>query len=332
MNQIPKGWLDFLREQYPEGSRIRLREMGNDPCPVPPGSMGTLEHIDDAGTFHVKWGDGRDLGLVLGQDSFSVLPPPTQTLKLYMPMTVSYYDEEGDPEEAITLGPREAAGYASEVIAAMREENRLAEKYADSAEEVERGLMAYYGKNDGVDQKVRAYSFDAEVRDGQLWGVAVCKVQGQLTPDELELLKEYVTGQASDGFGESAEQHGIDVGGGREIYAHLWQDEGWSIMTEQDRFDPQFSERLPDMCFSILPSDGSLICIKCGESGYFLSDWNRDNPEKNRRLADHLNEKRGISKEQEQAMSFGSLFGWDKPGADPKTYMRQQEHGGMDLA
>ncbi len=33
-------------------------------------------------------------------------------------------------------------------------------------------------------------------------------------------------------------------------------------------------------------------------------------------------------------MSFGSLFGWDKPGADPKAYMRQpqQEQGGMTFA
>ena len=65
MNNIPREWLDFLREQYPPGSRIRLHEMGSDPNPVEPGSMGELLHIDDAATFHVRFDSGRELGVIL---------------------------------------------------------------------------------------------------------------------------------------------------------------------------------------------------------------------------------------------------------------------------
>ena len=185
------------------------------------------------GTFHCTWDNGRTLGLVMGEDSFSVLPPEATLLKLYMPMTVTCYErnEYGDLEnDELTMDDRTATSHANTIAGAILRERR--------PEESERGLMKYYGEHDGVEQKVRALQFAVENRDGKLWGVAECRVIGTLTPEELELLKDYISGQASDGFGEGFEQHAIKFSDG-EMYAHLWScNNNWSIQTEQELFSP----------------------------------------------------------------------------------------------
>ena len=82
-------------------------------------------------------------------------------------------------------------------------------------------------------------------RDGVRWGVAECQVLDTLSPQELNGLKDYIEGQASDGWGEEFEQREIQVEGG-ELYVHLWQSEGWSIQTEAERFGQTQTQKSHD--------------------------------------------------------------------------------------
>lgn len=75
MKMMSREQVERLRERYPIGSRIELHEMLDDPCPIEPGSKGELLYIDDGGVLHIKWDNGRGLGVVPGKDVFSVLSP-----------------------------------------------------------------------------------------------------------------------------------------------------------------------------------------------------------------------------------------------------------------
>ena len=93
MQDVSKEWLEFLRGQFPAGSRIQTWEL-DDPRNTLK-EAGTLEHIDDEGRFHARQSDGGERILTLGEEMFSVHPPEPSLLKLYMPMTVGFYEPDG---------------------------------------------------------------------------------------------------------------------------------------------------------------------------------------------------------------------------------------------
>ena len=73
----------FMQEQYPPGTRIRLNFMNDPYAPITPGTEGIVDVVDDAGSIHMKWDNGRALALIPGVDSFTVLPPELSMTKLY---------------------------------------------------------------------------------------------------------------------------------------------------------------------------------------------------------------------------------------------------------
>lgn len=324
----------FIQEQYPPGTRIRLNSMSDPYSPVPTGMEGIVDWVDDEGQIQMTWNNGRTLPLVPGEDSFTVLPPKLETLKLYAPLTADLYERDryGDLEdESVELDGRSLLIYQDQIAAALLK-NR-------NPEETERGIMRWYGKLNSVNDKVHSAVFTAEARNDQLWGVAECRVAGKLSADELVVLKNYLTGQMSDGWGENFEQREIRVNGGDELYVHLKNGDNWSIQTEQERFSQKYAEGLPELCFSTLPGTGELICIKRGESGYYPSDWNTSSREHNRQIADEQNQRLGVTPAQKEAMMCGSMFGWNVPGATPafveemqKKQEQQEQTGGMTLA
>ena len=77
MKKPNRDTVEQITKKYPPGTRIELISMKDPYCPVPPGTKGTVQMVDDAGTIHPKFDNGRTLGIIVGEDEFKVLDSVT---------------------------------------------------------------------------------------------------------------------------------------------------------------------------------------------------------------------------------------------------------------
>lgn len=83
----------------------------------------------------------------------------------------------------------------------------------------------------------------------------------------------------------------------------------------------KYEEKLPEYCYGVNLTSKTVIIIKRGESGYYKTNMAPfATIEEAQSIADEYNDRLGVTKDQASAMSVGSMFGWDVPGANPDNY------------
>ena len=65
--------IKYIREKYVKGTKIELVKMYDLLAPVPTGTLGIVQYVNDIRTIHVNWDNGSTLGLSVGIDEFKVL-------------------------------------------------------------------------------------------------------------------------------------------------------------------------------------------------------------------------------------------------------------------
>ena len=146
-----------------------------------------------------------------------------QTFRLFSPLTGQLYV---DGEDARNLYRSDLTHYEEEIMEAIRNEECIGEEA--------RGLMHYFDESREVAGKVLRATPAVQVLNGELYGVLECKISEPMTEEDIKVLKDYWTGQMSEGWGEGFEQHPIKIDEG-ELYVSVWNSESfWSVMTAEE--------------------------------------------------------------------------------------------------
>lgn len=127
-------------------------------------------------------------------------------------------------------------------------DNLFLQQYkSDIQEAVEReqsiGDMAQYFNEEGsVKNKLVSAVWSLDEVDGKLYGCVKTRLKEPLNEEESKILKDWITGQNSDGLGEGFEQRSIGVEEG-DLYVSFWNSGNGYFVYGQEEMDDYIHER-----------------------------------------------------------------------------------------
>lgn len=95
------------------------------------------------------------------------------------------------------------------------------------------GMEQFFDSNADVQSKLKSIVWGFEEYDGKLYGVTTVNLTDEIDDKGISDLKNWISGQNSDGLGEGFEQQDFDIDEGR-LSVSLWDFNGYFIYTEEE--------------------------------------------------------------------------------------------------
>ena len=159
--------------------------------------------------------------------------PQSVTTKYYCPLTIQVHGTD-------SWGNLDEEGYEEDAEFAARHEDVIRQKMFEYNDMDNVNMAEYYYGHNGASEKLRSAEWGFERRNGELYGCITVQTAGPLTDEEEQDLKEWITGQNSDGLGEGFEQREIYFEGGHRgafMYVSLWSPDDDYFVDNQDEFE-----------------------------------------------------------------------------------------------
>ena len=137
----------------------------------------------------------------------------------YCPLQATIIDENGNEWN---IAPEDLPVY----------EDKIQLKIED-CQQADMNIAAYVGKHANLRDKLLYIEWGVENRNDRLYGKISCYFSAPLSTEETERLKDAITGQNADGFGEGFEQRGIKTEDG-EIHVSLWNHEEYFLKSSDE--------------------------------------------------------------------------------------------------
>ena len=193
------------------GLRIHLISMDTeDPNPIDSGLEGTIDRVDDMGTIHVNWDDGRRLGVIPGVDDYQILP--TEEDQINPEEFMDIFNEASNPKPVLRGSKSTPAGKkVTKNWKSALSKSRPKSKIKIESEEIKGGKAKGMSSKDlAKKHKVDIKDIEKEVRVGteiEMEHTNSKKIAKEIAMDHIAEFPDYYTNKK---HGVKASEKGLE--------------------------------------------------------------------------------------------------------------------------